>query len=124
MIQKRWLSDQNEIKKPIKNDLELIYHGPLSKRIKVIKLFSISTSLGNLMIQPYLFPRIIESGSIVGAVSAGLCFGFFIVMTPILLHMLMKKYVINIHYDKNKNTYTASVYTLLAKLRKVKIFSE
>ncbi|KAK0161148.1 hypothetical protein PV327_009654 [Microctonus hyperodae] len=119
VIQKRWLSDQNEMKNPSKYHPELVYHGPLAKKIKMIKLFSISTSLFNLTIQPYLLPRILDSGSIAATVTAALCFGFFIVVTPILLHVLTKKYVIDIYYDKEKNTYTASVYTFLAQLRKI-----
>ncbi|XP_022091967.1 transmembrane protein 70 homolog, mitochondrial-like [Acanthaster planci] len=92
----------------------LIYTGPLSNIVKMVKLFSLSTSGISLLILQALFISG-ESGSmkLLGGSMASLLF-----LTPILLHWVSKSYATQIYYDQATDTYTANtVGVFLATIR-------
>ncbi|XP_043278444.1 transmembrane protein 70 homolog, mitochondrial isoform X2 [Venturia canescens] len=45
---------------------ERLYEGTLHKRIRSVKIFSLATSTGSLLCQPYLISKVAETGSSVG----------------------------------------------------------
>lgn len=95
-----------------------IYCGALSPQIKSVKLFSITTSIAGIIGQPILLSKTAELGKI--ATGAAFCFvGFFTFVTPILLHLITKKYVTTLHYNEERDTYTATTITMFLTKREV-----
>lgn len=96
-------SGQSEGDGPVK-----VYYGTLTPRMKAVKVFSITTSLTGMAAQPI----IMEQGSKLGGAPMMyfMCgvVGFFTFVTPVLLHVITKKYVSEIHYDPKTEEYTAS----------------
>ena len=76
--------------------------------MKAVKVFSITTSLTGMAAQPI----IMEQGSKLGGAPMMyfMCgvVGFFTFVTPVLLHVITKKYVSEIHYDPKTEEYTAT----------------
>lgn len=76
--------------------------------MKAVKVFSITTSLTGMAAQPI----IMEQGSKLGGAPMMyfMCgvVGFFTFVTPVLLHVITKKYVSEIHYDPKSEEYTAT----------------
>lgn len=95
-----------------------IYSGMLTSQIKSVKVFSLTTSMAGIIGQPLLYKQIEQMGAL--ASGAAMCFvGFFTFVTPVLLHLVTKKYVIAMHYNDEKDTYTATTLTLLLTKREV-----
>ncbi|KAG8257512.1 mitochondrial proton-transporting ATP synthase complex assembly [Homalodisca vitripennis] len=92
-----------------------IYNGPLARRIRSVKLFSLSTSLMGLIAQPIIIERIMETGvSIVAMIFSGAVVQFFTFVTPVVLHYFTKKYVKVMYYDPETDTYSAVTHTFWA----------
>lgn len=98
-----------------------IYHGTLTGQIKVLKMFSLLTSTGGLLVQPFLYSKAIESGN-TGAVLGLFAFiGFLTITTPLLIHIITKKYVTHLYYDAKEDKYIANTYNLFVQTKKVYI---
>ena len=87
--------------KPSKENL--IYRGPLSNMVKMVKLFSLSTSGISVIILQMMFMAN-ESGAlkVIGSSMAAI-----LLLTPIVLHWITKSYVTKIYFDHATDTYTA-----------------
>ncbi|XP_038070442.1 transmembrane protein 70 homolog, mitochondrial-like [Patiria miniata] len=85
-------------------DHNLIYTGPLSNMVKMVKLFSLSTSGISLLIIQMIFISG-ESGAmkVLGGSMAS-----FLFLTPILLHWVCKSYTTRMYYDPTTDTFTAN----------------
>jgi len=59
-----------------------------------------------------------EYGAYVLYGSAGVL-GFFTFMTPVFIHFVVKRYIIDITYDPSGDEYTASLFNFLPTTRKV-----
>merc|ERR1712168_676977 len=69
-----------------------VYHGVLATQIKMVKTFSLSTTLIGLAFQPILIQK--ASDTNLGLVVAmGSFIGFFTFVTPMLIHWITRKYV-------------------------------
>lgn len=93
-----------------------VYSGPLSVQIRAVKLFSLLTSTGGFVAQPVVLQKASELGThmaIVVAVSSFI--GFFTIVTPVLLHLITKKYVRKIHFDPKTELYEAMTYTFFLR---------
>ncbi|XP_047529204.1 transmembrane protein 70 homolog, mitochondrial [Vanessa atalanta] len=90
------------------NELERIYYGPLTPQIKAVKIFSVSSSAAGLAAQPIIIREATTIGSTSLLVALCSVVGFFTFITPLLLHLITKKYVTEIHYDPNTLTYKAT----------------
>ncbi|XP_049869212.1 transmembrane protein 70 homolog, mitochondrial [Pectinophora gossypiella] len=88
--------------------LEKIYYGPLTPQIKTVKVFSLTSSVAGLLAQPIIIREAaaLESTSLLVALCSVV--GFFTFVTPLLLHLVTKKYVTEIHYDPKTSTYKAT----------------
>ncbi|XP_012054676.1 PREDICTED: transmembrane protein 70 homolog, mitochondrial [Atta cephalotes] len=96
-----------------------IYYGPLTKQIKFLKFFSLLTSSGGLMIQPFLYLKAIENGNTGAVLGLFACIGFFAITTPLLIHMITKKYVTYLYYNAKEDIYIANTYSLFARTKKL-----
>ncbi|KAF5278970.1 hypothetical protein FQA39_LY05648 [Lamprigera yunnana] len=96
----------------INTDQVLVYYGSLTPQLRAVKLFSLFTSVAGIAAQPILYHKLMELGSLPLAVVGWSFFGFFTIGTPILLHLIVKKYVSTLKYDTTKNTYIATTFNL------------
>lgn len=116
--QNRWLSVKST-KTESDDALQRIYYGTLAPRMKMVKFFSLSTSLAGLAAQPILLEQGMKIGGTGMAVFLCTIGGFFTFVTPLLLHFITKKYVTELHYNPQTEEYTATTISLL--LQKIKV---
>ncbi|XP_042239881.1 transmembrane protein 70 homolog, mitochondrial-like, partial [Homarus americanus] len=95
-----------------------IYHGILSTQIKMVKLFSLSTSFLGLMVQPVLLQKVV--GTQMGVILAvGSFIGFFTFVTPLIIHWITKKYVTSLEYDPKRDIYSATTLSFFLRQKKI-----
>lgn len=99
--------------------LETIYYGPLTPQIKGVKVFSLSSSIAGLIAQPIIIREAANIGSTSLLVALCSVVGFFTFVTPILLHIITKKYVTEINYNPETSTYKATTITFFLARKKV-----
>ncbi|KAH8305824.1 hypothetical protein KR059_011742 [Drosophila kikkawai] len=116
-LQSRWLSGKST-KTDSEEALQRIYYGTLAPRMKMVKFFSLSTSLAGIAAQPILLEQGMKIGGTGMAVFLCSVGGFFTFVTPLLLHFITKKYVTELHYNPQTEEYTATTISLL--LQKIK----
>ncbi|GAB1606589.1 transmembrane protein 70 homolog, mitochondrial-like [Argonauta hians] len=92
---------------------KLIYGGPLTKTIKAVKLFSITSSGLGLVFQPFLFYKTPDT-SVALKAGVSVFFAFFILVTPLLIHMVSRKYVTDLYFDEHSKIFTAATFNLLS----------
>lgn len=69
-----------------------------------------------LILQPVLIERwSTQTPNIPVAVAIFFFLGFHTYATPILLHLITKKYVVALHYNEEDDMYIAKTYTLFLK---------
>ncbi|XP_029380712.1 transmembrane protein 70, mitochondrial [Echeneis naucrates] len=89
-------------------DGNLIYTGSLGTAVRGVKMFSYSTSGASLFLMPQI---LLKTGLGVHsfAMQAAFCgvIGFFTFLTPVLLHLITKGYVIRLYHNPDSDTYTA-----------------
>lgn len=87
-------------------DAVSVYEGKFTKQIIRVKMFSLATSVIGLFAQPILWHRAVEaSGTGLGVLVCSVA-GIFTFITPLLLHFVTKKYVIDVRYNKKTDEYT------------------
>jgi len=98
-----------------------VYRGILSTQIKLVKSFSLMTSVIGLSCQPLLYLKISESsGASLAVIAVGGAFmSFFTFATPLLIHWVSKKYVTELLYNKIENKYTAVTYSFLLRRKEI-----
>ncbi|XP_030631502.1 transmembrane protein 70, mitochondrial [Chanos chanos] len=93
---------------------KLIYTGNLGKAVLGVKFFSYSSSMFSLCVMPYV---LMKTGIGVESFALKVIFctfiGFFTFMTPVLLHLLTKGYVLRLYHNEETDTYTAITYSAL-----------
>ena len=83
-------------------------------------MFSLTTSIVGVCAQPVLYEQAVRLGSSTPVIVAVCGFiGFFTFITPFLIHMITKKYVTELHYDKKNSEYIASVITFYMTKKQV-----
>lgn len=96
-----------------------IYTGKYNWRIMRVKIFSLTTSVLGVCAQPFLW----QKSQLIGSTGLGVLVcsiaGVFTFITPILIHFVMKKYVVDIRYNKETDEYTC--YTISFFLLKNKV---
>ncbi|XP_024859069.1 transmembrane protein 70, mitochondrial [Kryptolebias marmoratus] len=106
---------------PPSKDGNLIYCGSLGSAVRGVKFFSYTTSGISLFLMPQIFLRTglgVESFAL-QVVFCGII-GFFTFMTPVLLHLISKGYVIRLYHNSDTDTYTAITYSVfLTEKRRV-----
>lgn len=104
-------SNENQnLSKKTHSDGVSIYTGKYNWRIIRVKIFSLTTSALGVCAQPYLW----QKSQLIGSTGLGVLVcsivGVFTFITPILIHFIMKKYVVDIRYNKETDEYTC--YTI------------
>lgn len=96
-----------------------IYTGKFTRQIIRVKLFSLTTSAMGLLAQPVLWQKGLEvSGTGLSVLICSVA-GLFIFVTPVLLHLVTKKYVIDIKYNKKTDEYTCMTVSFFLFQNKV-----
>lgn len=100
---------------------QLIYTGNLGTAVRGVKFFSYSTSGASLFLMPQI---LLKTGLGVQsfALQAAFCgiIGFFTFLTPVLLHLVTRGYVIRLYHHPDTDTYTAVTYSVfLTEKRRV-----
>ncbi|XP_030017338.1 transmembrane protein 70, mitochondrial isoform X2 [Sphaeramia orbicularis] len=102
-------------------DGDLIYTGSLGTAVRGVKFFSYSTSGASLVLVPQILMKT-GLGVQSFALQAAFCgvVGFFTFLTPVLLHLFTKGYVVRLYHNPDRDTYTAVTYNVfLAEKRTV-----
>jgi len=94
-----------------------IYNGILSTQIKLVKSFSLMTSFIGLAFQPILYTYSSANAAVV--LGAGAFLSFFTFATPLLIHSISKKYVTKLYYNQVEDKYTAVVYNIFIRPKKI-----
>lgn len=103
------------------NDNVSIYEGKYKLQIIRVKMFSMTTSLVGLMAQPILWNKGLEvSGTGLGVLLCSVA-GIFTFVTPLLLHFVTKKYVIDIKYNEATDEYTCVTVSFFLFKNEVRI---
>lgn len=101
-----------------------IYTGKFTRQIIRVKLFSLTTSAMGLLAQPILWQKGLEvSGTGLSVLICSVA-GIFVFVTPVLLHLVTKKYVIDIKYNKDTDMYTAMTVSFFLFQNKVNHFQK
>uniref|UniRef100_G1PTE3 Transmembrane protein 70 n=1 Tax=Myotis lucifugus TaxID=59463 RepID=G1PTE3_MYOLU len=95
-------------------DGRLIYTGNLARTVFGVKCFSYSTSVISLTFLPYIFA---QNNVVFGSLPLQILFygiiGSFTLITPVLLHLVTKGYVIRLYHEATTDTYKAITYNVL-----------
>merc|ERR1712034_59236 len=110
-LMSRWC--HNESKEAEKE----IYNGILSTQIKLVKSFSLMTSFIGIAFQPILYTYSSANAAVV--LGAGAFLSFFTFATPLLIHSVSKKYVTKLYYNQVEDKYTAVVYNIFIRPKKI-----
>lgn len=79
---------------------------PMVRLIKMIKRLSISTTFISAGVQPFLYPKLVATGSTFAIGFATVtCAGIFI--SPLVLNWFTRRYVTQLHYDDKTGNFTA-----------------
>ena len=95
-----------------------VYYGNLTPQIREVKIFSLLSSVTGLATQPILIQQVPNLGTPTVVAMFGFV-GFFTFVTPVLLHMITKKYVTHIYFDSSTGNYSAFCLTFLLRKKKV-----
>ncbi|XP_003426743.1 transmembrane protein 70 homolog, mitochondrial [Nasonia vitripennis] len=107
------------------NGKQVIYTGLLCSNIRRIKLFSLSTSIIGLAVQPVVYQKALLAGTTTKfTLPAFALIGLLALATPPLLHIITKRYVLSVEYDATKDMYTATTYNLLCIRKKIEFTPE
>ncbi|XP_037314103.2 transmembrane protein 70, mitochondrial [Pungitius pungitius] len=104
---------------PPPEDGDLVYTGSLARAVRGVKLFSYSTSGASCFLVPH---TLLKTGLVVQsfALKAAFCgvIGFFTFLTPVLLHLITKGYVVRLYHRADRDTYTAITYSVFLTEKK------
>ncbi|KPJ08219.1 Transmembrane protein 70-like, mitochondrial [Papilio machaon] len=106
------------------NKLERIYYGPLTPQIKAVKIFSLSSSAAGLVAQPIILREASTIGSTSLLIAICSVVGFFTFVTPLLLHVITKKYVTEVYYNPETMSYTAVTLNFFLVPKKLEFKAE
>jgi transmembrane protein 70 len=112
----RYLSTNNQ---EIPKNRTEIYYGNLTRQIKALKYFSLFTSTGSILSQPFLYLKAMESGNTGAIVGIFAFVGFLAMTTPLLIHFITKKYITHLYYDAEQDKYIANTYSLFVRKKEV-----
>ncbi|XP_074544993.1 transmembrane protein 70, mitochondrial [Halichoeres trimaculatus] len=100
-------------------DGRLVYTGNLGRAVRGVKLFSYSSSGASLLLMPHI---LLKTGLGVKsfALQAAFCgvIGFFTFLTPVLLHLVTRGYVVRLYHQPDTDTYTAITYSIFLTEKK------
>ena len=99
---------------PPKHDPEkgdLVYIGTLVDKVRLVKTFSLSTSIMGVIVQPLIFSQNAELPLALKLVLGG-TLSFFIFLTPLLLHIITKRYITSMYYNQDTAQFTVETLSI------------
>lgn len=104
--------------KPNDDEGNLVYGGNLTRNLKLVKYFSLSTSALGLALQPYIVVALYDKSS---ALVIGTCsvIAFMTFLTPLLVHKLSMRYITHVYFNDRTKVFT--VHTLSFFNRKTSV---
>jgi len=102
---------------------ELVYVGTMARLVRFVKLFSLSTSLMGVAVQPLIYNQVADLHWAL-ALCLGSVTSFFIFITPLLLHIVTKRYVTHIYWQSDADKFNAITYSFLLRRLEHKFTSE
>ncbi|XP_023242652.1 transmembrane protein 70 homolog, mitochondrial-like isoform X2 [Centruroides sculpturatus] len=99
----------------------LVYKGDLKLQIVAVKALSLISSLAGLAAQPLLWYKMLESNIYI-TIAFGTFSVFFILCTPIFLHILTRRYVLQLTFNPETGNFSATTLTLFLR-KKVTVFT-
>lgn len=111
------MSDNDNKMKPERErnaGADVIYVGTLARHVRIVKVFSLSTSVAGICLQPFIYQKL-SALPVILAVAVGGFASFFIYLTPVLLHLISKRYVTEMTLDPVSGDYTATTYTFFLR---------
>eukprot|EP00062_Callorhinchus_milii_P003176 gi/632940201/ref/XP_007885192.1/ PREDICTED: transmembrane protein 70, mitochondrial [Callorhinchus milii] len=91
----------------------------MARAVLGVKFFSYSSSLFSLCVMPYI---LFQSGLGIQNPALQIAFcgiiGFFTFLSPVVLHLVTKGYVVSLHHNAETDTYTAVTYNVLLQPKK------
>ncbi|CAL8096591.1 unnamed protein product [Orchesella dallaii] len=105
------------MEEPEETEPHVVYKGLLADQMRRLKLFSLTTSAMGLAMQPVLIQRSVEI-PLGGKIAAFGMVGFFTFGTPILIHLIAKKYVNELVYDPQNDSYQATTLSFFMRTKK------
>lgn len=103
---------------------ELIYTGNITDKVRNLKLFSLTSSVGSVFLQPFLYMNMQEESSATTLAMVFAMANLIAVCSPAMVHAVAKRYVLEIYYEQKKKEYVAIVYSLFLKRNEVKFKPE
>ncbi|RUS69471.1 hypothetical protein EGW08_022765 [Elysia chlorotica] len=92
----------------------LVYVGRIGSMFKTLKLFSLTTSIVGLSLQPYLFFTY-QDAPLVTAVPFFAALNMFVFVNPLLIHHIGKKYVMEVYFNERTKVFTAVLMSFFAR---------
>jgi len=96
----------------------IIYDGALKNQIRHVKLFSFATTGMGISLQAVLYDRL-QGSSLAALMGVFGIVGFFTYVTPVLIHLMAKRYVTEIIYDPISDSYTSVTYSFFLQRNEV-----
>ncbi|KAF0314405.1 Transmembrane protein 70, mitochondrial [Amphibalanus amphitrite] len=109
---------QRKQRAELEAELQVVYRGPLTGQMKRLKVFSLFTSAVGMYVAPTVMAEMGKAGMGI-AIMMGSVMGIFTLMTPVLIHLVVRNYVTQLTYDPSSDHYTANTITLMLRTRQV-----
>lgn len=87
-----------------------------------LQIFSLSSSIVGIIGQPFLYNEIVSTGNVPIIIAAYSVIGFFTFLTPLLLHLLTKRYVTHLFYNEETDAYIARTVNFFCRTKEVSYF--
>ena len=112
-------------------DRQLVYEGPLSRSVQLVKVFSLSTAFATIVATPILMIYGKESVPVAGKMAIGATIVTAGTSTTFLLHWMTKVYVHKMFYSATTETFIVETMSMFArrketefKLNEIKLAKE
>ncbi|XP_017881146.1 transmembrane protein 70 homolog, mitochondrial [Ceratina calcarata] len=115
-LQAKYLSTESN-----KNvDKELIYTGNINAKVRNLKLFSLVSTVGSMTLQPFLYMNMTDENSATTLAMIFALANLIAIGSPVLVHALAKRYVLEMYYNPQEKEYIAKVYSFFFKRNEIK----
>ncbi|XP_043583992.1 transmembrane protein 70 homolog, mitochondrial [Bombus pyrosoma] len=116
-LQVRHVSDKHSERNT--SEREMIYNGTLTNKVRNIKMISLLSSAVSLISQPIIYMKILEEDNLVGVGTLFALLNVITISSPLLIHLLTRRYVIEMYHYPNEEKYTAKLYSFFCKEREI-----
>lgn len=94
---------------------KMVYEGPLSRTVRLVKTFSLTTAVASLVGSPVIMFFGKQSVPFVGKLAIATVMCFAGCGTTVLLHMITKSYIHKLYFDPDEKLFAAETLNLFSK---------